>query len=280
MKLKKYHYITLIFVLFAIIFDFILFYHTKMFFFVLGLSLLILAFPFFFDLIYKTEKEKEKEEMFLEFLNDLAESVKTGTPISRSIINISKRNYKALDHHVKKLASQITIGIPLTEALEIFARDTKNKVIARAIELISQAERAGGKIESVLEASVRSVREIQEINKKRAAAIHNMVMQGYIIFFIFLIIMVVVQVKFIPIMLETLGGLSQGGYELGIVSGAAPVSVEFLNTIVFVLILIQSFFTGIVIGKLSEGKILTGLKHSFILIVLSFLILQGVKLFI
>lgn len=278
MELKKYHYIAIIFGIFVFIFDLILFYGKSMFFFIIGISTLIIIFPFFFDFIFKTTKEKEKSEMFLEFLSDLVESVKTGSPIAKAIINVSKRDYKALNPYIKKLASQIALGIPLEKALETFAKDTKNKVIGRAIELISEAEKAGGKIESILEAALKSVEEIEEINRKRRAAIHSMVMQGYLIFFIFLVIMVIIQLKFIPMMLETLGGLRGVNFETGLALGK-PLSINLLNNLIFIIILLQSFFTGLVIGKLSEGRIKIGLKHSFILMAIAFFILQGAKLF-
>jgi len=35
-----------------------------------------------------------------------------------------------------------------------------------------------------------------------------------------------------------------------------------------ILIIIQGFFSGLVIGKLSEGSIISGLKHSIFLVVL------------
>lgn len=277
MKLKKYHFITIIFVIIALLINFIFFFNEeniKIFYFITGLSLLILCFPFFFDLIYKIEKEKEKEEMFIEFLLNLSESVATGVPISRSIINISKRNYGALDYHIKKLANQISLGISLNKAFSTFSNEAKNKIISRAIELISQAERAGGKIENILESTVRSVKEIQEVNKKRIIAVHSMIVQGYIIFFIFLIIMIIIQLKFVPEMFKVISAQT-GEYQI-----LSKVNVELFNNLIFFLIIIQALFSGIVIGKLSEGKILSGIKHSFILVALSFLIFQGVKLFL
>ncbi|MEM1535337.1 MAG: type II secretion system F family protein [Candidatus Pacearchaeota archaeon] len=286
MRLRKPHYIAILVGLGIIILDFIFFLKTKTFFFIFGLAILLSLIPFFIDLVYGAKKEKEKEEMFIEFVSDLNESVKTGIPISKSILNISKRNYKALDVHVKKLANQIMLGIPLKKALETFARDSRSNIIARTIELISQAERAGGKIESILESALVNVQEISEIKKKRTAAIHGMVMQGYIIFFIFLIIMVFVQLKFIPAVLSTLSGLEAAGTQVGgfgafgVGLTPATTDVEFINNLVLALILMQGFFTGFVISKLSEGKLFAGLKHSFILMALSFLILEGAKLFI
>ena len=48
-----------------------------------------------------------------------------------------------------------------------------------------------------------------------------------------------------------------------------------MSCIFLYLILVQGFFTGFVIGKLSEGSIKAGVKHSFTLMFLAFLISAG-----
>jgi len=265
MKLKRYHYITFLFCVLLIIANFILFFNTRFFFFLFGIIILIGVFPFFVDLIFTTEKEREKEEMFFEFLNDLKESVSIGIPISRSIVNISKRDYGALTHHVRKLANQITIGIPLSQAFDVFKEEVNNKIISRSVELMIQAEKAGGNIESIIEACLRNVSEIREVNKKRQVAVHGMIIQGYIIFLIFLVIMLVIQLKLIP-MLASIP--TSEGY------GLSLQNINSINNIIFILVMVQGFFSGIIIGKLGEGKILRGLKHSFILMTISFILLQ------
>jgi hypothetical protein len=44
-------------------------------------------------------------------------------------------------------------------------------------------------------------------------------------------------------------------------------------------LIVQGFFAGLVIGKLSEGSIKAGVKHSFILVVLAMLINASAKVF-
>ena len=58
--------------------------------------------------------------MFLEFSRDLVEGVKTGTPISKSVINIRNKNYGSLNPYIDKLANQISLGIPIKDALDNF----------------------------------------------------------------------------------------------------------------------------------------------------------------
>jgi hypothetical protein len=53
----------------------------------------ISALPFFLALIVESKQESEKEEMFLEFTRDLVEGVRSGTSISKSILNIKSKDY-------------------------------------------------------------------------------------------------------------------------------------------------------------------------------------------
>ncbi|PJA70897.1 hypothetical protein CO154_00545 [Candidatus Pacearchaeota archaeon CG_4_9_14_3_um_filter_31_7] len=277
MKMKNKNWIGVLIGLALIIIDFFVFRKSNLFFFLLGLAVVIIILPFIANFLIEAGRAKEKEEKFLEFARNLVESVNAGTPISKSIINVADKDYGSLSLHIKKLANQINLGIPVRKALEIFARDTKNKVIARSVDLIGEAEQSGGEIGTIIEAVAKSVREIEDIKKERKSGMFNMVVQGYIIFFIFIIIMLVVQYKFIPLMMETLKGLS--GSQISMFSKVATesISTDTLNILFLVLLIVQGLFTGLVIGKLAEGKIKSGIKHSLIMIALAYLITTGIK---
>lgn len=249
--------------------------------FILGISFAIALLPFFISLVLKTGSERRKEEMFLEFSRDLVGSVKAGTPISKSILNVRKKDYGDLNPHVNKLANQISLGIPVKTAFETFARDNDNLTISRAVTIIGEAEKAGGKIDDILEAVVKSVSQVEKLKKERRAAMYTLVVQGYIIFFIFIIITLVMQFKVLPIATglgsESLGGSEGIGVSFGGTQGSTASVDQLIRPFIWLLV-VQGFFVGLVIGKLSEGKIKSGLKHSFILVILAILIHTGAKL--
>ena len=60
----------------------------------------------------------------------------------------------------------------------------------------------------------------------------------------------------------------------------AALDPESLTRPFLYLLLTQGLFVGLTIGKLTEGTIKSGLKHSFILMITSFLISTGSRLFI
>lgn len=259
----------------------IFFYNTKVLWFLIGIAIVVAVIPFISSFIIGTGREKEKEEMFLAFSLDLVESVKAGAPISKSIIQISRKDYGSLTPHVKKLANQVALAIPVRQALRTFASDIKNKVISRSIELIIEAEASGGEIGKVIDAVVKSVTEIEDLKKERASRVFSMVVQGYIIFFIFVAIMLFVEIKFMPLITGALAGTEMPGGTVGIggigVSLGGGVSQELIERSFFILLLVQALFAGLVIGKLSEGSIKYGIKHSAILLTVSYLLVTATR---
>ena len=247
--------------------------------FLVGAGVLIILFPFVLSSIIEGRQEREKDEKFLEFSRALVESVESGTPISKSIINMKQKDFGSLTPYVQKLANQIQLGIPLQTALQTFAYDTKSQIIIRAITLIREADKTGGNINTILDSVAKSVSEIEKLKAERRAAISSIVVEGYIIFFVFIVIMVVMEIQIIPMT----AGISVSGTSFNAVSSGTQTSGSGFDpsqfTFAFLgLLITQGFFAGLVIGKLSEGEVKSGLKHSFIMVAMAILISTGSKL--
>ena len=258
----------------TIIADLIFFRGENLFYFLLAIAFVIVALPFVVNAALESSKEKENNEMFLEFTRNLVESVKSGTPISKSILNFRNKYYGSLTPHITKLANQISLGIPVKDSLENFSRDIDSPTVSRAIKLISEAEQAGGSIEVILESVSESVAEIEKLKKERKAAIYNLLVQGYIIFLVFIVIMLVMQFKILAMTADLAGAGDIGGI------GISPVSPEELGRPFLFLLVTQGAFAGLIIGKLAEGNLKAGIKHSFILAVLAVLASTGASGFL
>jgi len=277
MEIKKYHWIGIVFSAIIVIIS-LFFIGSKSFFLIIGIGIIIGIFPFMFSLMQESKIENEKEEMFLEFARNLVESVKTGTPISKSIKNIQDRPYGVLSKHIKKLANQISIGIPFNSAMMIFSRDINNNTISRAITLIGQAEKAGGDIGTILESVAEAVSMSDKLKKERKAVISTLVAQGYIIFVVFIVIILVMQFKILPMV----SGIANVGSmdSVGISGSGGGISQGEISSSFLYLLLVQGFFSGLAIGKLAEGNIKAGVKHSFALMFISFLVSTLANLFV
>ena len=251
---------------------------TNLFYFLAGLSITSIALPFVVDIVLEGQVEQEIDVMFLEFTRNLTESVTTGTPVSKSIVNMRNKDYGSLNPFIRKLANQIELGIPVERALQNFANDIGSPVVIRAVNLIREADRAGGEIDYILESVSTSIAEIDKLKKERKAAIYNLVVQGYIIFFIFIGIMLVMQFKILPLV-GNLGGINMASTDFQNTGSSATDSssskIEDITDSFLYLLLAQGLFTGLIVGKLAEGSVKAGIKHSFILMIVAFLISSG-----
>lgn len=274
MEIQKIHW-TGIGVGLAVILFSLIFIGKSAFFLILGVGIIIAAFPFVFSMIAEGRANAEKEEMFLEFSRNLVESVKAGLPISKSILNVKDKQYGSLTPHVQKLANQIQLGIPLSVALQTFSREVNTRTISRALTLIGQAEKAGGDIGEILEAVAGAVSMSDKLKKERKAAISTLVVQGYIIFFVFLIIILVMQFKILPMV----QGIADVG-AIGSVGTTGTANNDDISGAFFYLLLIQGFFSGLTIGKLAEGSVKAGVKHSFALMMAAFLVSSVAKIIV
>lgn len=243
----------------------------------LVLAILSAGILFFIDFLNENKRQKELELKFLEFVRALVETVRSGIPVPAAVVDISDANYGALTPYIKKLAYQIEWGYPLHDAFTIFAEDTKNKIIKKSVAIVIQAERSGGDMSMVLQAVTNSVVEIKKIKEERRTGAYSQIVQGYIIFFIFIATMLVLQKFLLPKLSalgkEVLSGLS--GTLPGLSGATASSAVDF-GSVFIGLVLIQGFFAGVMIGKFSEGELTSGLKHSVIMMVLGYVIITTV----
>lgn len=277
--MEKIHWIGIIVGTLVMAFSF-LFFGSDFFLLLIGIGAIIFVIPFIISILKESKESKEKEEMFLEFSRNLVESVKSGNPINKSILNVKNKSYGALSPHIRKLANQISIGIPLGSALQTFSRDVNNRTISRALTLIGQAEKAGGNIGQILESVAEAVNMSDKLRKERESASSTLVAQGYLIFVVFMIIILVMQFRILPMMSGlsmgdgggvNIGGMLGGGGG-GIASGGPAMDPKELSNSFLALLMVQGLFSGLIVGKLSKGSIKDGVKHSFALMLMAFLV--------
>jgi len=285
MKITKSHWLGIGLGIILMLTGFIFFFSSEeknLFIFLLGLGFASAVLPFVVSVSLENKKEQEINEMFLEFTRNLAESVATGTPISKSIVNMNKKDYGPLSPYIAKLSNQISLGIPLSTAFQNFAKDVDNVVITRAVGLISEAEKAGGEIDYILESVAKSIAEVEKLKAERKSVVSGLIIQGYIIFFIFIGIMIVMEYKILPLTMniQSFSKIQEGSFTSTDTSSAnnQTLKEEDLSNLFLYLLLAQGLFTGITIGKLAEGSLKAGVKHSFIMVVSAILITTGIRI--
>jgi flagellar protein FlaJ len=223
----------------------------------LPLAIAIAALPTAIFLYLENRRIKQIEKMFPYFITDVTEVVRAGMPLTQAIKYVSKNEYGELSKYLRKISAKIDLGVPLSNALTSFGEESKSKIVKRAIATVVKVDEYGGNLVDVLNNVVESIRMIDKLKSERELLIYGSVTQCYVIFLIFLGIMVAMY-KFLFPMLT-----------MGVGSAEALIGVNYTQLFTN-LSLIQALLSGIVIGKITEGSLISGIKHSIVLAVVSY----------
>ncbi|MEM7825428.1 MAG: type II secretion system F family protein [Candidatus Aenigmatarchaeota archaeon] len=224
--------------------------------------ILIIATGFLFSPIIflkytEHKKIKQLEGIFPVFLRDFAESVRSGMTLPQALKSVSYNDYKTLSPYVKKMAAQVDWGINVDKVLQNFAKESKSKLIRRIVSSVVETHRFGGNLTDTLEALCNTAFEIEKLREERKLYLQSQMVTGYLVFFLFLAIIIIMQRFLIPVLSQPKIPFEQK-YEEKL---SESYRILFQN-----LIIIQGFFAGLIVGKMSEGALAAGIKHSLFMI--------------
>jgi flagellar protein FlaJ len=201
---------------------------------------------------------KSLEEHFPNFMRDITNNINVGMSLPKAIKTAQDNDYGKMTPYVKALAAKIDWGIPFEQVLDEFGRESKSSVIKRAVKGIIEAHRSGGTIGTVLHAMTVSVKELEKIKKERATSVYSQMVTGYFIYFLFLGIMLSLSKFLIPVLTFQAGAVA--AQDIG----------RLYSEMFRSLVVIQGLFAGLGIGKMAEGTVVAGFKHSFVLVVVGY----------
>ncbi|NHJ84143.1 MAG: hypothetical protein FK734_01690 [Asgard group archaeon] len=200
-------------------------------------------------------------------LRDIADAQRTGLSLPRAITESSKRNYGPLTPELKKMAAKISWGIPFDQAMRSFTDTADTELNNRAAILILEAQRSGGVIEDIFDSAQKHVEDILALRKERLGQMKPYIWIIYAAFVIFLLVIVVLFQTFFYPMTElyiTYTDISFGGQTMGL----PPPTLETYKILFLHMTLVEGLFSGLVAGKMGEGKAKSGLKHSTIMVLI------------
>jgi len=243
---------------FVILFvNFMLFYNKPDVFFTLNLlvAAIILGVPLGIRYFSYT-KVKNVEKTFPIFLRDITTNINAGMTLPQAIKATERNDYKELNKHVKEIIAKMDWGISFERILEDFAKKVGSPILKRTVRTINETHRSGGNIGDVMIAVAESVQELDRIRRERSGSVYSQMINGYIIYFVFLGVMVGLSSFLVPAFQTQ---------QTGLAVNPAIFKDMFRN-----LILIQGMFAGLAIGQMSEGSLMGGLKHSVVLTVVGY----------
>ncbi|RLF51881.1 MAG: hypothetical protein DRN11_02055, partial [Thermoplasmata archaeon] len=102
-------------------------------------AILSIIGPFGFYEYARYRKINLMEERFPEFLRDLAESRKAGMTMAKAVEMAARGDYGYLTPEIKKMAVQISWGLPFSEAFKRFGERLKTPLIQRTTTMVVKA---------------------------------------------------------------------------------------------------------------------------------------------
>lgn len=260
--------IVVISLLLSIFSYFFLIEYKNIFFTILGFSVAAIILPFGIIKYYQSSKIRKLEDNFPQFMGDIVEAVRSGMTLPQAIDSISKNDYGELTPYVRKLNAQLEWDIPFSKAFLSFTRSTKSKLIARIGSTIIESHEYGGNLTDVFESISKTTLEIERLREERKLYLNSQIVSGYVIFFVFLAVIIGLQKFLVPSLTQM--SMKDIGTDQKI---ETPEKIRMEYKSMFRnLIVIQGLFAGLSIGKLSEGQIIGGVKHSLFMIVFGVII--------
>ena len=238
------------------------------------LSVIIAVTPVIWFFYKKSVIVKELEENYRIFLDDLKDLLQAGVNITEALEVEARSDYGALNIYVRRIAAQVKIGVPFEKAMNNTFGTIDSPTIRRIVLVISQTLRAGGNFMKVFTTSTAYVEKIERLQNERKARTFSVISNAYMMFIVFVLIVLGIQVFFAPLLenqpsidLEGMGATSSLDASGSPLTGDKP-KVDF-SAHFFNLLLVQAIFTGPIIGKISENSVIAGLRHSVILLAVS-----------
>ncbi|MDI6798559.1 MAG: type II secretion system F family protein [Candidatus Aenigmarchaeota archaeon] len=269
---------------------------------VLGISLILSLFAvsgsvFLIKYIkYKTLKEMEQRFPF--FLRDIIEALRSGVPFHVAVVICSKYDYGKLSQEVKRMANQISWGVPFDSVIDKFAERMKHsRRLTIALKIIRETYLSGGDVVSTLESVADTINTLDDSEKERKSLLSQYVVLMYAINFLFVGIVVGINRFMIPIFqtagqaggMEAMGvqnpcsavydvlssnfcsmlGFTSMIFNIGDITEPKNIGAYY-TSLFFIMSIVESACCGLVAGQISEKSVIAGIKHSLIMIVGTF----------
>ena len=214
------------------------------------------------------------EDKFPDFLRDLAEYWKGGLSMTVAIQTLAKGEYGNLNEDVNKMASQISWGISFGEVLDMFTERVTSPIVTRAVRMVDEANRAGGRISDILLAASFDAREIKALETERRQEVGSYVTVIYASFFVYLGIILVLAQTFIPAIVDSAAATgSTGSMSIGNLT-IREMNEVWISTIFLYSLVVQGIGNGLAAGFMSNGRLYSAFNRASVLLLIGWFVFE------
>lgn len=226
-------------------------------------AVIIAITPFSIDRYFERRKARKHDEDFTQFLFKLSEMMRAGIDPIKSVIELSKTDLGSITPYVRAAASSMLLGKSFEEGMRGMSDSLHSEMITKYIDLVIQASYTGGSVHDLILKASEDMRSMIMIEREMQSSLSQYTLILYLAQAIIIFIAYILNSNLLP-SIQGMGAQILGG-------GADLQSINF-NQGFFHLIMINAAIGGIIIGKITEGSALDGLKHTAILMISGYLI--------
>jgi flagellar protein FlaJ len=208
------------------------------------------------------------EEALPNFFRDLAGMNDSGMTLPNAVHLVANAEYGTLTPHIRKLDNEMSWGVGFVEALSHFGKTLGTRLADRSVDLIAKASRAGGDVSEVLRAAARDTFEVVNLAQERR---NNMLIYMVIIlvsFAVFLFVIAILVSSFLTTMATAGAAASQSGAGTQFMG---RIDVPAYKRLFAHGAMLQGFFSGLMAGVMSEGRVIGGLKYSALMLLIAWI---------
>jgi flagellar protein FlaJ len=234
------------------------------------LAIVLLPFIFFWEV--RSWRIRKVDAAIPEFLKRLASFNESGLTLTQAIKTLLNSNLGVLNVEVRKIWRDIEWGAGTKEALIRFERRVNTASVRRIVTLITKASESSGDIKETLAIAAADATATQTERNERYL---NMLLYTaiiYIAFFVFVYILYTLGTVFLTAMPQNTVTNPMAGSGMNGMTFGGTVDVKFYQLLFMHAVIIQGFFSGMVAGMMSQGNLISGLKHSVFMVLIGYLV--------
>ncbi|MFW5974402.1 MAG: type II secretion system F family protein [Natrialbaceae archaeon] len=241
----------------------------------------LIVICFVYAIVYEIDQRRTRkvEVEIPDFLDRFGSINRAGMSAIEAFRRVANTDLGKLSPELKRTLRDIQWGSEVEMALERMDRRVRSPLVTRAVTLVTNALRTSGDIAPVLSIAADEARSSQQLNRDRKQAMVTYLIVIYIAFLVFLGIIVVLAVSFIP----AIESAAEQAASTGQVSGSTPgvggglgqfeeVDIDAYESLFFHMTAIQAICSGLVGGQLGAGGLRDGVKHTAILLLLTYIV--------
>ncbi len=210
---------------------------------------------------------KNLENSLPNFFRDLAGMNDSGMTLPNAVHIVAGAEYSTLTPHIRKLDTDMSWGAGFVEAMYRFGKELGTPLADRSVDLIAKASKAGGDISEVLRAAAKDTFEVVNLAQERS---NNMLIYVIIVLVSFAVGLFVIAIL-VSTFLTTMATAGASAASAGARGFMGQIDLFAYKRLFSHAAMLQGFFSGLVAGQMGEGRVISGLKYSAIMLLIAWI---------